>query len=93
MNDHHDQAQGSGATPTVRYAISVRMLHPNGRGNGARRGHVMHSVGWEEEGHGYVAFRALCGYRPSYEWSEPYAEPVTCPKCLRRIAKQQKAGA
>ncbi len=51
----------------------------------------MHAVALQDVGHGYVENRALCRYRPSYEWSERYDEPVTCPKCLRKIAKLQKA--
>jgi hypothetical protein len=77
-------------THSVRYSINVRMLHPNGRGHGARKGHVMHAVEPEADGQGYMN-RAICGHRPSYDWSEPHEGAVTCPKCLRKIAKLQEA--
>lgn len=70
-------------TYTVRYGISVRMLGPNGRGHGARRGHVMHAVVTDERG----LLVSLCKYSPSYDWSEAYAQPVSCPKCQRKLMK------
>lgn len=68
---------------TSRYGISVRMLGPNGGGHGARRGHVMHAVRVDDRGF----LESLCGYRPSYEWSEIHRDPISCPKCLRRLKR------
>ncbi len=64
--------------------------------NGAERGHgsVFHAVEYRPEWRSQP-FRgpALCGRSPSIMWSswQPEDQAVTCPRCLRKIAKAAAA--
>lgn len=57
--------------------------------NGAERGHgrIWHAV----EGDPYSGRAAICGEQPRIMWSDwqPPNATVTCPRCLRKLAKAE----
>lgn len=60
--------------------------------NGAERGHgsIWHAV--EETKHYGDAGPALCGARPAIMWSswQRDGQQITCPRCLRLVAKMKE---